>query len=67
VCVGKKNLKNQIMYSFLGSLVKHPHPVRGGACSIPGRSNIFKLVFSPSQDEKQAVKISGAIRKIKPI
>jgi hypothetical protein len=54
------------MYSFHGSLVEHPGPIRGGgACSIPGKNNIFKLGLSLSQDEKQAFKISGAFRKIK--
>ncbi len=34
------------MYSFHGSLVEHPHPIRVGACSIPGNSNIFLCPFA---------------------
>jgi hypothetical protein len=43
--------KTQIVYSYHGSLAEHPHLIKRGACSIPGKYNIFKFGLSPSQDE----------------
>jgi hypothetical protein len=52
------------MYGFYGSLVERPHPIRGGACSIPGKNIIFKLGLSPSQDQKAGgLELAGHLEK----
>ncbi len=45
----KKNSIN--LYCFHSSLVEHQLPIRGGVCSSPGKSIIFKLGLSLSSDE----------------
>jgi hypothetical protein len=65
------------MYSLHGSVVERQHSFMGGACSSPGKFNIFKLGLPASQNENDglelvpsnkfsgAFRISGAFRKIK--
>jgi hypothetical protein len=52
------------MYSFHGSLIERSQPIRGGACSIPGENNIFKLGLPPSQDENAGdLELAGHLKK----
>ncbi len=39
------------MNSLYSSSVERQHSIMGGACSSPGKFNIFKLGLPPSQDE----------------
>jgi hypothetical protein len=51
------------MYSIHSSLVEHQLP-DGGACSSPGRKNIFKLGLPPSQDENAGgLELAGHLEK----
>jgi hypothetical protein len=39
------------VYSIHGSVVERQLSFRGGACSSPGKNNMFKVGLPPSQDE----------------
>jgi hypothetical protein len=50
--LANRTYKTRKMYSFHGSLVEYPRPIRVGACSSPGTNIIFKLGLSLSHHEK---------------
>ena len=60
----QKEPKSKDLYSLHGSLVEHQLSIRGGACSSPCNSIIFKLGLSLSKDENAGNYISKLHAKL---